>query len=568
MKHIYIYLAALLAVCGCSLEEDRESFADREHSYQNMFQAESVVKSVYGPAKLLFNSSSAMMMESATDLWTQNTSIVDATCNISPARSGQASNIWKRCYNGVMRCNECIECINASEHLDKSDALVLQAEARVMRAFFYYYLTNVFNGVPFYTCMVKDMETLEMIRQLPRTDASIIRQTLYEDLKENAIPYFTEENGQKRRTSEVEGNRAGYALGLMLMAKFAMWNQDWSLALEPLTELETLYGTLTESAYPLEETVWWKKNTNESIFEIQHEWQADGIQFTSTVCTNYYPTIEADGTLDGVYMPEWGTELSTHTNVRASYRFGCFRPASGPVMEETTSSAYTSGIFRPLPLTYDTSAEPYNNRYRVKLDMNAIRKGEIKGQKLDRRILYVLGLGNLETGETFDEVQRLGRPFAGRKFWIPNRTANYDSNNYKIFRYADAVQMMAECYCMKGDLQKALEYLNYPRIRAGVEPYRLSEYPDNKSIMQLVRDERARELAGELHRKFDLVRWGIWYDEVVRWTPNESLKSNIRPYHEYYPIPDSECAITGYILNNPAYEGIQDDDTVTETPEE
>lgn len=86
--------------------------------------------------------------------------------------------------------------------------------------------------------------------------------------------------------------------------------------------------------------------------------------------------------------------------------------------------------------------------------------------------------------------------------------------------------------------------------------------------MQLVRDERARELAGELHRKFDLVRWGIWYDEVVRWTPNESLKSNIRPYHEYYPIPDSECAITGYILNNPAYEGIQDDDTVTETPEE
>jgi hypothetical protein len=126
--------------------------------------------------------------------------------------------------------------------------------------------------------MVKDMQTMEMVRTLPRTDARIIRTTLYEDLRVNAIPYLPE-----IRANEVKGNRMGYAMGLMLMGKFAMWNKEWTLALEPLQKLESLYGTLDEANYPLEETVWWKRNTNESIFEVQHEWKADGIQFTSTV---------------------------------------------------------------------------------------------------------------------------------------------------------------------------------------------------------------------------------------------------------------------------------------------
>ena len=195
------------------------------------------------------------------------------------------------------------------------------------------------------------------------------------------------------------------------------------------------------------------------------------------------------------------------------------------------------------------------NRYTVKIDTNALKIMRIRGEKIDRRVLYVLGLGNLETGETFGNVSKYGYAYGGMKFWIPDRTANYDSNNYKIFRYADAVQMMAECYCMRGEFEKALQYLNYPRARAGVDPYLVSEYGDEESIMQLVRDERARELGGEFHRRYDLVRWGIWYQEV---TGNQDSKRTIltyiRPYHQYYPIPDTECALSGYVLTNPEYE--------------
>ena len=550
MKKILLLAAVLLA--GCSIKEDRNSFANRESSYQNVFQAESVVKSCYYDARVIFNSSSAMMMEIASDLWLQSTSVVDAISSISPARPGQGTTIWKRCYNGVMRCNECIECILASE-IDEGNKMALQAEARVLRAFFYYYLTNTFNGVPYYTCMVKDMATLEMIRQLPRTDADIIRHSLYEDLKENAIPYFTEENGLKARTSEVKGNRAGYALGLMLMAKFAMWNKEWTLAIEPLLLLEELYGPLTEERYPLDDTVWWKKNTDESIFEIQHEWLSDGIQMAGTGCTNMYPAISSDGSLDGVSMPQWGTELSSHSCAHTTYHFAAFRPKTGTSMEESTSASYTTSIFRPVPLTYG-AYDASLGRYSVKIDTEALRTGMVRGEKFDRRCLYVLGFGNLDNGETFNSVAKYGYAYGGPKFWIPGRTANYDSNNYKIFRYADAVQMLAECYCMRGEYAKALEYLNYPRRRAGVDTYSTSMYADEASIMQLVRDERARELGGEYHRRYDLVRWGIWYEEVMAHQPSGStIKNYIQPFHQYYPIPDTECALTGYILDNPEY---------------
>jgi len=131
----------------------------------------------------------------------------------------------------------------------------------------------------------------------------------------------------------------------------------------------------------------------------------------------------------------------------------------------------------------------------------------------------------------------------------------HDSNNYKIFRYADAVLMMAECYAQKGDAANAMKYMNYTRARGGIDP--LSGIADKEDLLQELRDERARELGGEMHRKFDLVRWGIWYNQTVQYnTVNSILKNNIRPCHRYYPIPDTECALSGYILTNDEYNNV------------
>ena len=74
------------------------------------------------------------------------------------------------------------------------------------------------------------------------------------------------------------------------------------------------------------------------------------------------------------------------------------------------------------------------------------------------------------------------------------------------------------------------------------------------ALREEIRTERARELFGEFQRKFDLVRWGIFYETVMEKNDYASLKKNLKPCHRYYPIPDTEVAKSKYVLDNKEYE--------------
>ena len=96
-----------------------------------------------------------------------------------------------------------------------------------------------------------------------------------------------------------------------------------------------------------------------------------------------------------------------------------------------------------------------------------------------------------------------------------------------------------------------MRYLNLVRERAGVDP--VTNFTGFEDLTLAVRCERARELGGEFQRKFDLVRWGIWYAQTYAYTHNATLKGKMRPCHRYYPIPDAQCALSGYVLTNDEY---------------
>ena len=111
--------------------------------------------------------------------------------------------------------------------------------------------------------------------------------------------------------------------------------------------------------------------------------------------------------------------------------------------------------------------------------------------------------------------------------------------------------MAAECYCALLDKDKAMEYLNKVKRRAGIAEYtRFRTYP---LLLNEIQNERGRELLGEFQRKFDLVRWGIWYQMTYEYTNYPTLKDNMLPCHEYYPIPDKEVVYSGGALDNKAY---------------
>jgi hypothetical protein len=110
--------------------------------------------------------------------------------------------------------------------------------------------------------------------------------------------------------------------------------------------------------------------------------------------------------------------------------------------------------------------------------------------------------------------------------------------------------MMAECWYHKGEDQKARDYIDVIRLRAGLP--RMAALT-GQDLMNEIIVERAKELFGEFHRKWDLVRWGVWYDRTKTYNSYSKLKEHMRPCHEYYPIPDTQCALSGYVLDNPAY---------------
>lgn len=71
--------------------------------------------------------------------------------------------------------------------------------------------------------------------------------------------------------------------------------------------------------------------------------------------------------------------------------------------------------------------------------------------------------------------------------------------------------------------------------------------------MEEIRMERAKELVGEFQRKFDLVRWGIWYERTMMYNEGQYISGFIRPCHRYWPIPADQVAYSGYALDNKEY---------------
>lgn len=83
-----------------------------------------------------------------------------------------------------------------------------------MRAFYYWLMTSFFGDIPFYTDDVSDEAMLEKVAKLPRMSAVETRDWLIKDLQE-CLPSMSQV-----RSSEITDNRAGAAVGYMLISSW------------------------------------------------------------------------------------------------------------------------------------------------------------------------------------------------------------------------------------------------------------------------------------------------------------------------------------------------------------
>lgn len=122
--------------------------------------------------------------------------------------------------------------------------------------------------------------------------------------------------------------------------------------------------------------------------------------------------------------------------------------------------------------------------------------------------------------------------------------------NYIIFRLADVYLMAAEAENELNGPAGAYQYVNAVRERA-YDPDQPWEGMSQQTFREAMYDERKWELAGEGHRRMDLVRWGILL-EVVRSTKYRIYDpaSNIQPHHVLLPIPVEELELNPKLLDS------------------
>ncbi len=151
-----------------------------------------------------------------------------------------------------------------------------------------------------------------------------------------------------------------------------------------------------------------------------------------------------------------------------------------------------------------------------------------------------------ETGATYAEGYKHTGYF-NRKY-LPRKNDNMGDanltqpNNYRAIRYADVLLMAAEALNRGGiDDELARTYLNEVRERAGLREVENS----GDALTEIIYQERRKELVGEGHRFFDLVRTGRAAANIDGFTAGKN---------EVFPIPLEEIEFSqGNWEQNPGY---------------
>ena len=130
-------------------------------------------------------------------------------------------------------------------------------------------------------------------------------------------------------------------------------------------------------------------------------------------------------------------------------------------------------------------------------------------------------------------------------------TPHNHNNNWPFIRFADVLLILAEALNKQnnGSTPEALEALNRVRNRAGL-PNLTGSYTHDE-FLDIIKDERFKELAGEGHRLLDLRRWGFDYlkQRVEMSQPN----ANVEPHEVLWPFPSAELRVNPLIQQNEGY---------------
>lgn len=410
------------------------------------------------------------------DMWDGNTSqsdgYRDVTCFLPAApTNGILSNFWGARYQGIYTCNTAIARIpgaNMDETLKKQRI----AEARFLRAFFYFDLARYFGGVPLITEPISNGD-------------GIARNTLEEvyGFCETELAEIAEILPQKSEYAPADKGRATRGAALSLLGKVQLYDN------KPADAKISLGKVISENEYDLLANfgdVWSVKfnNSVESIFE------------TQTMDDNQYSL---------------GSSLSVITGCRNGIGDGWSWGLPTSDLENAYIAAGDTERLRWTIIKTGCTEIAGESQFQKFIDNNStvFVNGGINDPKF---VSFKDELGWTDaiytTGYVIDpSIHKSARII--RKYFIPleDRPAVYDKTkiplNHRILRFADVLLLYAEACNATGDDGNARTALNRVRSRVNLPDVTSS----GTALRDAIRLERRLELAFEQNRLFDIRRW-------------------------------------------------------------
>ena len=320
--------------------------------------------------------------------------------------NSELRNVLRFNYAGITRVNYIMENQDKIDFVGKDHIL---AEARFLRAYYYFELVKYFGDIPL---IVDKRIGIDEAVKLERTSKAEVYAQIEADLQ-YAIPILNPVASQKGRATK--------GAAMAFLGKAYLYQNKFT---EAAATFDELIATGTYSLIPNYADLFSVANENnsETVFDVQYS---------------------------GLEGASYGCYICAEGNIAAG--FGGIRQYNGPV--------YSDGNSYNLPsqALYDVFSSIDQRRQTTILNIDAF----IAAQPAPNDITYAIGAGGHTGYYSNKYIKRLD------EVGLPDNDLT-SPVNYRVIRYADVLLMAAEAHYQIGNTSTAQSLVNQIRVRAGV----------------------------------------------------------------------------------------------------
>ena len=511
-------------------------------------------------------------------------SLLNGTASSSKTEFSRA---WKQHYEGISRANDVIDNVETVPNMDPALCARYIAEAKFLRAYFYYRLNCLYRGVPLY---LKSTNVTDYTK--PRNTEEEVWNAIIKDLtdaiNEKNLPdrYLAEDPNYGRVTKG-----AAYAL----RGKVYLWLNEYELAESDLKAVGTLGYSLYEGSY---RDLFKEANEQcpEMVFSIQcYEQDRYGHSMTfkygsrvsypggwndfygDTDFIDTYETKEGKPFKWDDYLPGYSTMTPEERAVfflrdglnSGNGNFGSAKYKSLKEAAEKDGADFSEyldqGNEARIRKVYEDRDPRLMQTYITPYSEYVGSPHTAGGKEYTYTLRWPFIANDIQEpydlrSDTKDKFHYLVRKFVSEGTEHLDRS--YSPIDVPLIRYADVLLSLAEAINEQNRTSEAVTYVNMVRGRAGVallnNGNQYTQVKGQADMRERIRREKRWELACEGTLYFDELRWGTWYDSklfdgaglkqcwgqtVVSWT-------NTVTYYNTWPIPATERQLNSNLTQN------------------